>query len=97
MKRFILTLCTLLFLLTPAYADDYRDYIVRGQRNDSNDTPYVIYRYPINSDPAQMDTQVQRQPTYLIPLDGKDFKPGDQFFELHPTNPEANSIIVIEE
>ena len=97
MKKFILTLCTLPILLSYAYADDYTDYIVRGRRADSDNTPYVIYRYPTNSEPTQFDTQIQGQPTYLIPLDGNELKPGNQFFELNPTNPEANAIIEIQE
>ncbi len=97
MKKFILTLCTFLFLLSPAYADDYSDYIVRGQRINANSTPYVIYRYPINSEHAQIDYQVQGQPRYIIPLDGNEFNPGNQFLELNPTNSQENSIIVIAE
>ena len=94
MKTIILTLCTL--LLPFACADDYTDYIVRGRKAKDN-SPIIIYRYPINSGQSQYDTLVEGQHKYLIPLDGKNFKPGDQIFELNPNNPDANAIIEIQE
>ena len=93
MKTIIIALCALLILISHAYTDDYTDYIVRGKRKDN--TPIIIYRYPINSGQPQHDALVQGQHTYLIPMDGKELKQGDQFFELNPSNPEASAIIEI--